>query len=487
MPRIGNFVARFLLGAGSVIALAFATAQSAQALDTFPGASGAGRATSGGRGGAVFIVTNTADSGQGSLRACMQSTGPRTCVFRTSGTIRLATPLVVSSGDLTVAGQTSPGGIQIRLKPGIVNTDAVTPIRIVASNVFLRHLRVRPGNEPAWDRTRGNRSGIGIEKAGTVDPQNIYLDHMSVGYGSDQAMYSFRSGKNITVAYSLFAYPLSPLDHDYGPIFCSDQHQGDCGKTTLWRDIISSHRWRNPALKSVGCGAQNERVHDVINTLISNPGQFGVMVVDDHPDASNIGTCANVVANIMERGPKSTGPIALINQSDNTSATNRWYAPVGTGSGNDNLLLGSPAIPQCRITKLGPATPCTETSATAPIGALSAPIMGTATLKSHLMQQVGAFPRDSLDAQWIGFVNNVSTAPATNPDYTTSESFPTITGPPAPVDSDNDGMPNSFEQTNGLNPTNAADRNNIVPSGTYAGYTWLERYLDERHQTITPP
>ena len=48
-------------------------------------------------------------------------------------------------------------------------------------------------------------------------------------------------------------------------------------------------------------------------------------------------------------------------------------------------------------------------------------------------------------------------------------------------------MPNSFEEANGLNPNNAADRNNIVPSGTYAGYTWLERYLDERHQAITPP
>ena len=118
---------------------------------------------------------------------------------------------------------------------------------------------------------------------------------------------------------------------------------------------------------------------------------------------------------------------------------------------------------------------------------MSAPIISTATLKSHLTQQVGAFPRDSLDAKWIGFVNNVSTAPATNPAYTTSASFPTITGASPPIDSDNDGMPNSFEQANGLNTANAADRNNIVPSGTYAGYTWLERYLDERHHTITPP
>ena len=159
---------RLFRGVGLLIALVFATAQSAQALDTFPGASGAGRATSGGRGGAVFIVANTADSGTGSLRACMQSTGARTCVFRTSGTIQLATSIIVTSGALTVAGQTSPGGIQIRLKSGIAATAAKTPIRILASNVFLRHLRVRPGNEAAWDSTRGMRSGIGIAKWGTV-------------------------------------------------------------------------------------------------------------------------------------------------------------------------------------------------------------------------------------------------------------------------------------------------------------------------------
>src|SRR5262245_26350722 len=128
---------RMFWGGGPLIALVLATAQSAQALDTFPGASGAGRATSGGRGGAVFIVTNKADNGTGSLRACMESTGARTCVFRTSGTIQLATPIVVKNGALTVAGQTSPGGIQIRLKSGIAAAAARTPISIEANNVFL--------------------------------------------------------------------------------------------------------------------------------------------------------------------------------------------------------------------------------------------------------------------------------------------------------------------------------------------------------------
>ena len=178
------------------------------------------------------------------------------------------------------------------------------------------------------------RSGISIEKRDTVgSAENIYLDHMSVRTRiRTKRWFRFRAVRTPRSHTACSPTRFHRKLHDHGPLICPrDQHQGDCGRTTLWRNIISSHRWRNPALKSVGGGVQNERVHDVINTLISNPGQFGIMVVDDHPDANNVGTCANVAANIMERGPKSTGPIALINQSNETAAANMWHAPVVDG------------------------------------------------------------------------------------------------------------------------------------------------------------
>ena len=83
----------------------------------FPGAEGWGANTPGGRGGKVYIVTNTNSTGPGSLYQGLIATGPRIIVFRVSGVINLQTnkyypwKLLKQHSNVTVAGQTSPGQI----------------------------------------------------------------------------------------------------------------------------------------------------------------------------------------------------------------------------------------------------------------------------------------------------------------------------------------------------------------------------------------
>ncbi|MEO2015500.1 MAG: Ig-like domain-containing protein [Fuerstiella sp.] len=107
-------------------------------LPAFPGTEGFGTDTIGGRGGVVIKVTNTNDSGPGSLRHALENvSGPRIVVFDTGGLITLSDSIKIRDPFVTIAGQTAPGdGIAIRSAPLIVATH----------DVIIRYVRFRVGD-----------------------------------------------------------------------------------------------------------------------------------------------------------------------------------------------------------------------------------------------------------------------------------------------------------------------------------------------------
>jgi hypothetical protein len=173
----------------------------------------------GGRGGAVYLVTNTNDSGSGSLRACVQASGPRTCVFRTGGTISLLSTLSISNPYITIAGQTAPGGgIQLR-GPSGANAPSNPVFFITTHDVVVQYLRVRRGhnsgelcNQSPWSC---GANIVVLSNNAAHDPYNIVLDHVSSEWSNYEAFVALGGNtavtfpRSLTVSYSILGESLA--------------------------------------------------------------------------------------------------------------------------------------------------------------------------------------------------------------------------------------------------------------------------------------
>ncbi|MEI6194932.1 MAG: LamG-like jellyroll fold domain-containing protein, partial [Verrucomicrobiota bacterium] len=158
----------------------------------FPGAEGAGAGAMGGGGpatgsghgtnGTVYHVVNLNDSGAGSLRDAVSSTN-RTIVFDVSGTINLASRLVITNSYLTIAGQTAPGG-------GITVAGYETSVTN-AHDVIIRYLRFRPDTN-------------GFDALRFISVSNVIADHVSAEWSPLQNSAALDSA-NLTVQWSMIS------------------------------------------------------------------------------------------------------------------------------------------------------------------------------------------------------------------------------------------------------------------------------------------
>lgn len=266
----------------------------------FPGAQGWAAHATGGRGGRIIKVTTLAPEGPGSIGEALAASGPRIVVFEVGGVVDLGARTVrITEGDLTIAGQTAP-------QPGI--TFIRGGFDIAASNVIVRHIRVRPG-----DAGLAKMSGTDFDAISTVGAHDVIVDHCSLTWATDENLSAsgtrfkgdtpeqWRDGTShrITFSRNIIAEGLAHSTHAKGEHSKGSLIHDNARDILIVGNLYAQNHERNPFFKG---GTQGW----VVNNLIYNPGQRGVMYNliaaewAGHPYQD--GRLA-VIGNVMRAGP----------------------------------------------------------------------------------------------------------------------------------------------------------------------------------------
>ena len=436
----------------------------------FPTAEGYGKYSKGGRGGVVYEVPNLNDSGEGSLRAAVEASEPRTVIFRLSGTIELESPLRIKHPYITIAGQTAPGdGICIKKNPLVIETD----------HVIIRFLRIRLGNE----------SGDDSDAVSSRYTKHIILDHLSASWSVDETM-SIYHCDSITVQWSIISESMFNSNHvkgshGFGGIWGSNH-------STYHHNLLAHHSSRNPRMAS-GSGYTDYR-NNVLYNWGYNSCYGGENHQGDNPKFSF--SKFNIVANYYKPGPatepgKISYRIANPSFRKKTSDFGKWFIARNVVEGNEAVSAnnwnggvqpqgGETNIQYVKLEKPWTSIPINQETA-------------EEAFKSVLEKAGAILPkRDLVDTRIIKETRE-GYATFEGSSYKQRKSvadkakktgiidtpmdvggWPILKSTQAPVDTDHDGMPDDWEKENNLDSNNAADRNIV---GT-DGYTMLEKYLN---------
>jgi pectin methylesterase-like acyl-CoA thioesterase len=427
----------------------------------FPGAEGAGMYTKGGRGGEIYIVDNLNDyditKGEaaipGSIRDAI-SKGNRMIVFKTSGTINLKRGLDITNGNLTIAGQTAPGdGIAISgymVKFG--NNDTGT-------DIIVRYIRFRNGIDVLSDTA-------------DIAGNNVIVDHCSFSWSTDET-FTVKNRKNFTVQWSIISDSLNQSIHDKG----AHGYGGIWGGTnaTYHHNLIVNHNSRNPRFDRQTDPDNFPTKIDYRNNVVYNWGGNSAY-------GGEMAVGINMINNYYKPGPSTFDGVK-----------SRIVAPSGKeGSGtwfiDGNFIEGAPDVSADNWVKASNGTwkainpegvltrkykPMIIPDALDPIGGPVATDTAAGAYDKVLQGAGASLPkRDSLDAK---IMNEVKAG--TGRLINTIESdggLPELISAAAPVDSDADGIPDSWESAHNLNPNDKADGALVSSSG----YANLEEYMN---------
>ena len=408
----------------------------------FPGAEGYGRYASGGRGGEVLIVSNLNDSGPGSLRVAVRKKYPRIITFSVSGNIELKESIDINYGNLTIAGQSAPGdGITLKNHP----------LKIKGDNVIIRYIRSRLGDEHKDQADAISANGN----------KNLIIDHCSFSWSTDEVA-SIYDNELTTVQYCIISESLNNSVHEKGVHGFGGIWGGK--KASFHHNLFAHHRSRNPRFNGARYHKKpEEEIVDFRNNVIynwQNNNSYG-------GEEGNY----NIVNNTYKAGPATRSKKDKILDP---------YEPYGKYYLNGNVLVGNEEVTrdnyagininEDKIDKIRLEAPIQVDLVTTQTAAES--------FKIVLLNAGASYQRDIVDKRIIKEVQEGTASYGSNGIIDSQADvggWPKLKSKDAPKDSDEDGMPDTWENRKGLNTL----KNDATEKGLQEHYTNIEVYLNE--------
>lgn len=411
-----------------LIVILFTTvAQAAEPkLRAFPGADGFGAFVRGGRGGRVVHVTNLNRRGPGSFAwAVNEVKEPRTIVFDVSGIIdcrnEIAFRIGPDNSHVTIAGETSPGGIAVYNYRSFVIRDA--------EEVLLRFLRFRGTRI----HTRNDPDGLLMWHA-----KKILVDHCSFAGACDETI-SGSDIEDVTIQWTGFDesrkekahsdyFNNNGQWHNYGGLYSQARN------VSIHHCLFAHQSKRNPLVSK---DSSVEAVNNVIYNYSNSQQTWGAA-----GEGLKIASC------LFKLGP------------------DRRKRPIPV---RDNAMAIGACLSQDRDGSAGPPIPDQDKMGTLRLEQIDA----ASVAYERVLQLAGALPHDATSARMVretrlgrgkqGYVGDIQA------------DRKSLRSTALPKDTDQDGIPDAWERRHALDPSNPADGRQASPTG----FTWLERYCHE--------
>ena len=497
----------------SIIAASLISISTMAQAPAFPGAEGHGRFVTGGRGGKIYHVTNLNDSGTGSFREAVKS-GNRIIVFDVAGVIALKSDLKFAD-NITILGQTAPSpGITLRyytVQPG--NNNIIRFIRIRRG----QEKNINDGADASWQR---NKTGIIFdhcsfswsidEVASFYDNNNFTMQWCTVAESLTNPGHS----KGAHGYGGIWGGKLASFHHNFvahlmnrGPRFNGARY-GWTGYTD--NKEYSTYKWQN-TVQAENVDFRNCVMYNAQATCYGGPGGGQINIVNNYykagPSHSLKGTTLNGlkvdVSTGKERGSQDRITLVTLSTQSNSDKnhpelydmTSRYYIKGNTtettkGQKTENQdwkgISYDKGIPSLNGEYYSPdaknfygdavshttisGKSCVKIKMDEPVPTGQVTTHSAAEAYEKVLAYVGAsLYRDEIDARYMeeaktgtatyqgsitqspGIIDKVSDVKG----YTEAN-FGTGSRP-AGFDTDKDGIPDEWENANGLDPNDASD------------------------------